>query len=122
MKNAIVFAALVSLAFATSASAADCVVHVKRVACAGQEQESYKKCEGAAECDVPEAAAATEEACSKAALAACDNSRVDVTKSKVVTATFKGAALAGGHAADGKAEAKGANFCAADRADMNKCK
>ena len=52
----------------------------------------------------------------------CDNSRLDITKYKVVTATFKGAALTGGFAADGKAAAKGANFCAADRPDLNKCK
>jgi uncharacterized protein YjbI with pentapeptide repeats len=104
------------------ALAADCVVHVKRTACAGQEKESFKKCDGAQECDVSEASASTDAACSKAALAACDNTRVDVTKYKVVTATFKGAALAGGFSADGKSDAKGANFCGADRPDLNKCK
>ncbi|MGA9824113.1 MAG: hypothetical protein WBQ53_04605 [Methylocystis sp.] len=122
MKKSILFIALLSMPIATSTWAADCVVHIKRAACAGQETESYKKCNGATECDETEAAAASEAACAKAAAEHCDNKRVEITKLKVVTATFKGAALAGGFAADGKADPKGANFCAADRADMNKCK
>jgi len=122
MKKSLVLAALCALSLTTGALAADCVVHVKRTACAGQEAESYKKCNGATECDMAEAAATTEAACAKAAADECENKRLEITKSKVVTATFKGAALAGGFAADGKADAKGPNFCAADRADMNKCK
>jgi hypothetical protein len=123
MKKTFALAALLTLPFTmNAASAADCVVHVKRTACAGHEAESYKKCDGKQECDMQEAAASTDAACSKAALTACDNSRVDITKYKVITATFKGAALTGGFSTDGKADAKGANFCGADRADLNKCK
>lgn len=122
MKKTIVLAAILTLSFSMhGASAADCVVHVKRTACAGKEAESYKKCDGKQECDMAEASASTDAACSKAALAGCDNTRLDVTKYKVVTATFKGAALTGGFTTDGKADPKGANFCAADRPDLNKC-
>jgi hypothetical protein len=122
MKKQFVLAAAFSLAFLMRASAAECVLHVKRMACAGQETESFTHCDGTAECDVTEAAASTDAACAKAALDACENKRLDITKSKVVTATFKSAALTGGFGADGKADAKGANFCGADRDDMNKCK
>lgn len=104
-----------------SAIAADCVIHFKRIACTGQEAESFKKCDGKAECDESKALATTEEACLKAAQASCENTRVDVTKYKSITATFKGASLTGGFAPDGKADPKGANFCAANRPDMNKC-
>lgn len=104
-----------------SARAADCVVHFKRTACAGQETESFKKCDGKQECDETKAAATTEEACMKAALASCVNTRIDVTKYKMITATFKGSALTGGYTSDGKPDPKGTNFCAADRPDLNKC-
>lgn len=114
-------ASIVVLSAADSAQAADCVVHFKRTPCAGQEAESYKKCDGKQECDESKAAATTEEACLKAALASCDNTRIDVTKYKVITATFKGAGLTGGFTPDGKPDPKGANFCAADRPDLNKC-
>jgi hypothetical protein len=107
-------------AVASSANAADCVVHVKRTACAGQETESYKKCDGKQECNKDEVAT-TEAACSKAALGDCDNARIDVTKYKVITATFKGAALTGGFTVDGKLDSKGVNFCAANRPDLNQC-
>ena len=112
---------LIVVGFAGSANAADCVVHFKRTACAGQEAESYKKCDGKQECDESKASATTEEACMKASLASCDNARFDVTKYKVITGTFKGVALIGGFTVDGKPDPKGTNFCAADRPDLNKC-
>lgn len=115
------FCALMAIGYSGSVQAADCVVHFKRTSCTGQEAESYKKCDGKQECDEEEAAIADEAACSAAALAACPNKRVDITKSKVVTATFKGTALVGGFSEDGKVDAKGTNFCAADREDFNKC-
>jgi hypothetical protein len=112
---------LAMLGIASSANAADCVVHFKRTACAGQEVESYKKCDGKQECDKTEAAAMSDASCSKAALSDCDNARVDVTKFKVITATFKGTPLIGGFTADGKPDPKGTNFCAANRPDLNQC-
>lgn len=115
------FCALMAIGYSGSVQAADCVVHFKRTACTGQEADSYKKCDGKQECDEEKDAAAAEDACAAAALTACDNSRVDITKSKVITATFKGTALVGGFSEDGKVDAKGTNFCAADRADFNKC-
>jgi hypothetical protein len=123
MKKSIILAVLLTLSFMLhGALAADCVIHVKRTACAGQEAESYKKCDGRQECDKTEASVSTDAACSKAALAGCDNTRLDITKYKVVTATFKGNALAGGFTPDGKPDPKGANFCAGDRPDLNKCR
>ena len=95
---------------ASNAFAAECVVQYKRTACLGQEAESYSKCDGKQECDKVEEAA-TEEACAAAAEKACENARLTITMSKVVTAKFQGKALKGGQ-----------NFCAANRADFNKCK
>ena len=111
---------LLALTAASSANAADCVVHWKRIACAGQEVESYKKCDGKQECDKNEAAAMSEAGCAKAALADCDNARVDVTKYKIVTALYKGKPVVGGFTVDGKPDPAGLNFCAADRPDLNK--
>jgi hypothetical protein len=113
---------LVAIGHVGSARAADCVMHYKRVACAGQEAEAYKKCAGKQECDEENSTATTEEACMKASSAACENSRPEITKSKAITSAFKGKALKGGFAADGKPDASGPNFCAADRPDFNKCK
>lgn len=107
--------------FMGAANAADCVVHYKRTACKGQEAISYKKCGGEQECDKNKALAKTEEACLKAALKSCKNSRFDITKWKVITAKFKGKQLVGGYTPDGTADPKGLNFCAGDRPDLNKC-
>ena len=70
----------------------DCIVHYVRTACEGQEETSYKKCDGEKECDKAKEAASAEE-CQAAALKSCGNSRLDITKSKVVTATYKGEAI-----------------------------
>ena len=113
---------LLALGFVGQAQAADCVLHVKRIACSGQETESFKKCAGQAQCDEAKDAAASADACLKEAAAACANGRTDVTKYKSIMADFKGAPLTGGFSPDGLADPKGANFCAADRPDMNKCK
>ena len=110
MNKIITLAALFGLSLASNAYASDCIVHYNRTACPGQEVESYSKCGGTKECDKDEAAS-TEAACTAAATAACDNSRLEITKSKVITAKFQGKPLKGG-----------GNFCAADRADFNKCK
>ena len=81
----------------------DCVVHYVRTACEGQEETSYAKCDGQAECDKAKEAASVEE-CQAAALKACANDRLDITKSKVITATYKGEAI---QSASGNAD-----FCA----------
>ncbi len=93
-----VIASLVFLSFAAAAlpsqaSAGTCVAHVKRTACKGQSVESYSKCAGKKECDVPvEGSVATAAACGeKVAKRDCPNTRLQVTQSKVVTATFDGA-------------------------------
>ena len=99
--------ASLGMLLASSAFAADCVIHYNRTACPGKETESYAKCDGKKECDKVEAAD-SEAACKALAVNACENTRLQITKSKVVTATFGGKSLGG-------------NFCAADRADFNKC-
>lgn len=97
-----------------------CVVHYKRIACQGQEAESFKKCDGEAECDRSKAATSAGE-CSAAALKACDNSRLDITKYKVITARYNGEPLTGGFDAGGNPDPNGANFCDKDRPDLNQC-
>ena len=109
MKKIVTLAALFGLSLASNAYAADCIIHYNRTACPGQEAESYSKCDGKKECDKADAAP-TEIACLAAAAAACDNSRLEITKSKVITAKYQGKPLK-----------DGANFCAADRPDFNKC-
>jgi hypothetical protein len=105
-------AALIGLSMATNALAFECVVNVNRTACPGQEAESYSKCGGSKSCDKNEDAS-TEAACIAAAKANCPNSRLTITKSKVVKARFNGKQLAGPY---------GGNFCAPNRPDFNKCK
>ncbi|MBF0161781.1 MAG: hypothetical protein HQL88_05785 [Magnetococcales bacterium] len=99
----------------------DCVLHYERIACQGKEADSFKKCDGKATCDKAVKEATSKEACAAAALKACDNDRVDITKYKKITADLGGQPLTGGFDATGKANASGPNFCAANRPDMNKC-
>ena len=113
---------LASLGFSGFALADDsgCVVHYVRTACQGQEAESFKKCDGQAECDKTKPADSAE-ACAAAALKSCDNSRLDITKYKVITAKYNGEALVGGFDAEGNVDPAGANFCDKDRPDLNQC-
>jgi hypothetical protein len=97
---------------AGSASAGECLLTVTRTACKGKEADSYAKCGGDKTCDdVKKTATAAD--CAVEALKACINTpeRQGVTKSKVVTARFEGAAVEGGK-----------NFCDPTRGDFNKCK
>jgi len=95
--EAVVEAAKEAVADAVADAAApavegDCIVHYVRTACEGQEETSYKKCDGQQECDKAKEAASLEE-CQAAALKSCGNDRLDITKSKVITATYKGEAI-----------------------------
>jgi hypothetical protein len=83
--------------------AEDCAIDYTRTACPGKEAESFKKCDGKANC-VKEVAAADAKSCQALALKACANDRLDITKSKVIRAKFKGQAL---KSASGKED-----FCA----------
>jgi len=92
IKDAVVDAAKEAVADAVAEAAApkvegDCIVHYVRTACEGQEETSYKKCDGQQECDKAKEAASVEE-CQAAALKS-----LDITKSKVITATYKGEAI-----------------------------
>jgi hypothetical protein len=97
-----------------------CIVHYKRTACQGKEAESFKKCDGDAECDREKPASSAAE-CSAAALKSCENSRLDITKYKVITATYNGEQLAGGFDAEGNPDPTGTNFCDKNRPDLNQC-
>src|ERR1044072_5970627 len=66
-----------------------CALSYTRTACPGKEEESYKKCDGKKSC-TKYVAAATEQACQEAGVAACANDRLTITQSKVITVTFKG--------------------------------
>lgn len=111
---------IASAGFALPTIAGDCVVHYERIACKGQEAESFKKCDGQAACDKTKPANSAEE-CAATALKSCDNDRLDITKYKAITASYDGNALVGGFDAAGMPDPTGPNFCAADRPDMNKC-
>lgn len=110
MKKLFYFAATIIMT-TQIAFAGECVIHVKRTACAGKEKESYAKCDGKQECDETKKTGSAE-ACAKEALKACDNvgDRQKQTQSKIITAKFGGAAVEGGK-----------NFCEASRPDFNKC-
>lgn len=121
MKTRAMFAGLVFAAFGVASSAyAECVVSYVRTACKGQEAISYKKCGGKQGCDKVKKAA-DEKACQAAALKSCNNSRLDITKYKKITATYNGKSVVGGFDAHGEPDASGLNFCAADRPDLNQC-
>lgn len=86
-----------------------------RTACPGKEAISFKKCDGKASC-VKAVTADSAEACRVKAVDACANDRLDITKSKVVSATFNGKAVLN--------KAGGADHCldyAARAAEFNKC-
>ena len=99
-RKSVVSTLIVLLGSWSSAHAADCVLNITRTACPGQEQESFSKCNGKANCTETKPAA-DPAACAAAATAACANSRKTITQNKVVTAQFNGSAVEGGK-----------NFCA----------
>ena len=106
--------AITALTLSSSmALAGVCEISVTRVSCAGKEAEAYKKCDGKPSCVVKKKAETADE-CAKIASDECPNSRLDITKSKEISAKFGGAAVKG---KDGKEQ-----LCAADRPDFNKCK
>ena len=105
----IVVAAAFLLSF-TAAAQAGCIIHYNRTACPGQEAVSYSKCNGTKECDKEDSSAVSLAACEQATAAACVNTRLTITKSKIVTGKFNGTALRGG-----------SNFCASNRPDFNQC-
>ena len=77
------------LCFYGAQAMAGCDLTYTRTACAGKEAISFKKCDGKASC-VKSKEAASEQACRAKAVAACANDRLDITKSKTVSATFNG--------------------------------
>jgi hypothetical protein len=70
-------------------NAGECAINYVRTACSGQEETSYKKCDGKKECTKMKTASSAEE-CREVATESCRNSRLDITKSKVITAKFNG--------------------------------
>jgi hypothetical protein len=110
MKLSNIAVAALCLLSLSQAAEASCVIHYNRTACPGKETESYSKCNGTKECDKEDSSAVSLKACEQATAAACANTRLTITKSKVVTGKFNGKALRGG-----------ANFCASNRPDFNKC-
>jgi hypothetical protein len=108
-------AGVVATLLSGAAIAGECGIEYNRSACPGKEAESYAKCDGKASC-VKASPLDSAAACQAAALKACANDRLDITKSKVIRATFDGKAL---KSASGKED-----FCAdyANRAtEFDKC-
>lgn len=103
------------LCFNAAQAVAGCDLNYTRTACPGKEAISYKKCDGKASC-VKAATADTADACRAKAVAACANDRLDITKSKVISATFNGKPVLN--------KAGGADHCldyAEREAEFNKC-
>lgn len=90
LMGAVALGLLTSVAYAQDKG--DCAVQYTRTACPGKEAESFSKCGGKATC-VKHVEAATSQACQTAAVKACANDRLDITKSKVIAATYKGQPL-----------------------------
>lgn len=80
------------MATAGTAAAGECAIEYIRTACPGKEAESFSKCNGKQSCVLPEPAESAQ-ACQAAALKACANDRLLITKSKVVHAKFDGKAV-----------------------------
>ena len=110
MKKLVIIAGAFFLS--SSVYAGTCEIHYDRTACPGKEDISYKKCKGEKACTKKKRAKDLT-ACQKLALKSCSNSRLDITKSKIIKASFDGKPI---KSAEGKD-----NFCAADRPDFNKC-
>ena len=70
-------------------AAGECEIQYTRIACSGQEDMSYKKCDGKQSCSKVKQANSVEE-CRKKATKSCRNKRLTVTKSKVINALFDG--------------------------------
>ncbi len=87
IRNAVLFSAL-GLS-SVGAFAGSCDLSITRTACPGKEAISYKKCDGQASC-VEKETAADAAACKAMAVEACSNKRLEITKSKVITAKFDG--------------------------------
>ena len=88
MKKIVLLTTMIFSSFAFG----ECIVKYERTACAGQEAISYKKCGGEKTC-VKKKRAKDEAKCKKAATKSCKNKRLDITKSKVITATWNGKKL-----------------------------
>lgn len=106
---------LVLICTSSLSYAGKCEIGTTRTACPGQEAISFKKCDGKASCsktiDTDSA-----DACRAKAVASCANDRLDITKSKAITASFDGKAIA--------SKAGGSDLCMdyAERAsEFNQC-
>lgn len=93
-----------ALVFSGVSWAGSCEIHFNRTACPGKEDISYKKCDGKKECSEIEDADNLA-ACQALASTACENKRLSITKSKIITAKFDGK--------DIKDKAGNADFCVA---------
>ena len=92
VRNQLLASLVCMLGIVDTASAEDkpaCAITYTRTACPGQEEESYKKCDGKQSCTVNVAASSAEQ-CLEAAMAACANDRTTITKSKKITAKYEG--------------------------------
>jgi hypothetical protein len=103
------FGLVAMLAGASTASAEDCELTIKRTACPGKEDAAYKPYKGVNPTKEP-AAAADAGACKKAAEEACEIKRAGTLSEKEVSASFKGAGVDGGK-----------NLCGAVAKAKSKC-
>ena len=116
MKSSFVLSSVLLLSIsATQAIAGTCEISYTRTACAGKEDISYKKCDGKQSCTKAVTVNTVDE-CRSKAVAACANDRLDITKSKVIAATFNGKSISN--------KAGGTDHCldyAERAAEFNQC-
>lgn len=89
MKRISVVLSFLLLSFSSASSFASCDLNYTRTACPGKESTSFKKCDGKASC-MKSVAADSLETCRRKAVDACANDRLDITKSKVISASMDG--------------------------------
>ncbi|NRB37623.1 MAG: hypothetical protein HRU20_04040 [Pseudomonadales bacterium] len=101
--------------FSAQLFAGACDIHYTKYACEGNEKTSFRTYSGKPSCVKNKEAASADE-CKALAVKSCANSRHNITKSKVITATFDGAVL--------KASAGASDFCleySKRDAEFNQC-
>ena len=93
MKKSILTIALLAT-IANLSYAADCLIKTTRTACAGKEEQSFSQCDGQRACAKTETVTSPE-ACKQAALNACANDQLDITKRKEINVNYDGSPMYG---------------------------
>lgn len=119
-KRVTVFGLILAAVLMAASAQARCEINYTRTACNGQEAIAFKKCNGNQSCVKLRDSRNVQE-CWQLAVRACENDRLNITKYKVITASYGGQTLIGGFDEFGNPDANGTNFCTKNRPDLNQC-